>query len=82
MHFMKVTASCGTYTSKNELKQNLQRVISTLRLADKPAVKTVVSQFKPIPGRCQGAYGSIYTANEVDAKCILLALNLNGNDFN
>ena len=81
MQFMKVTVCSGTYASENELKQKLKRVISTLRLADKPAVKTVVSQIKPNPGRFQGAQGCISTPNEVDAKGILRALNLNGNDF-
>ena len=81
VHFLKVNVSGGTYASKSELKQKLLTVIRSLRLADKPAVKTMVSQFKPIPGRCQGAQGCISTANEVDAKCILRALNLNGTDF-
>ena len=78
VHFLKVTVPGGTYASKNELKQKL---VTVIRLADKPAVKTMVSQFKQIPGRRQGAQGCISTANEVDAKCILRALNLNGNDF-
>ena len=81
MHFLKVTVSGGTYATKNELKQKLVTGIRTLRLADKPAVKTMMSHFKPIPGSCQGAQGCISTAKEVDAECILRALNLNGNDF-
>ena len=76
--FKTVTVSGGIHASKNQLKQ---KRIGTLRWADKPVVKTGVSQFKTIPGKSQGAQGCISTPNEVDAKRILRAQKLYGNYF-
>ena len=53
--FKTVTVSGGIHASKNQLKQ---KRIGTLRWADKPAVKTGVSQFKTIPGKAKERKGA------------------------